>query len=138
MKAFVLCFLLLFSTTENAPTIDSFSKKAVEEHKEIAVYFSGSDWCTNCHQFSKAILAQDSVKDLLENHFVYYIADFPQRKKLEKETRLLNDSLAEKLNPEGHFPLLVITDEHWNIKAMIRKGEDMRKVMEKLQNNIPQ
>lgn len=94
--------------------------KAKSENKHIAVYFSGSDWCSICHQFKKKVLDAKEVDSLLNNKYVYHNADFPQRKKLEKELTATNEELAEKLNKEGVFPLLVIVDSDWNIKAKFR------------------
>jgi hypothetical protein len=40
------------------------------------------------------------------------LADFPRQKKnqLPKEKQELNDKLAEKYNPEGEFPYMVLLD----------------------------
>lgn len=107
-------------------------QRATNENKNIAIYFSGSDWCINCHQFSKSIINQDSVGAVLNEKFIYYNADFPQRKKLPNEVVSLNESLAEKLNPNGEFPVLVIADKEWNVVAKIYKGVTVQQALDKL------
>lgn len=87
-------------------------EKAMEKHQNIAVYFSGSDWCSSCRQFKEKVLSQPTIDSLLNHGYVFYVADFPQRKKLPDSTRVFNDFLAEKLNPAGIFPALVLTDEN--------------------------
>ena len=91
-------------------------EKAKEKHQNIAVYFSGSDWCSSCHQFRKNVLSQPAIDSLLQHGYVFYTADFPQRKKLPDSTRVFNDFLAEKLNPSGVFPALILTDENLTIQ----------------------
>lgn len=110
-----LLLLLSFKTM----ITNHIQTKAQQEKKNIVVYFSGSDWCSVCHKFKKSFLAQSKVDSLLNNHYVYYVADFPQRSKQDKETVTLNETLAEKLNPEGVFPLLVIADADLKIKEKI-------------------
>ena len=91
-------------------------QRATEEKKNIAVYFCGSDWCSSCHKFKSTVLAQPPIDSLLKQGYVFYEADFPQRKKQADSTKTLNDFLAEKLNPNGVFPALVISDESFRIK----------------------
>ncbi len=116
-------------------SLERLSGDARQHQKGIAVYFSGSDWCTNCHRFRHNVLEQDTVKALLDHGYVYYIADFPQRKKLAREEIALNEALAEKLNPEGVFPVLVLTDSNWNVKARIYNGNALDGILQKLKSN---
>jgi len=114
--------------------VEDLGKNAQAAHKNIAVYFSGSDWCVNCYGFKKKYLEQESIKTILENDFIYYNADFPQRKKLDKATVSVNEALAEKLNPEGVFPLLVIADAQLNILNTIKPGEQTEVVYQKIES----
>jgi thioredoxin-related protein len=114
----------------------SIVKKAKESNKYIAVYFSGSDWCAICHVFKNEFVEQKEVAPILNADFVYYNADFPQRKKLAKDITATNDVLAEKLNPNGIFPLLVIADENLNVKKVITKAMGYDKAMEALKESI--
>ncbi len=91
-------------------------EQARQKQQNIAVYFSGSDWCASCHKFKEKVLSQPTIDALLTKRYVFYVADFPQRKKLADSTRLLNEFLAEKLNPAGIFPSLIVADEHLTIQ----------------------
>ena len=113
----------------------SIQKKAKEEHKNIVVYFCGSDWCTVCHKFKNTVLADKKIDSLLLNNYIYYVADFPQRKKQSDTLKAINEALAEKLNKEGSFPKLVITNEQLSIKAVIKSSESNEAVFEKLKAN---
>jgi thioredoxin-related protein len=109
-------FLILFiaigilSSFRSSVSDNKIQLLAKESNKNVVIYFCGSDWCSICHKFKKNVLAKPSVDSVLKNDFVYYVADFPQRTKLEKEVSALNSELAEKLNTEGLFPKLVIAD----------------------------
>lgn len=137
---FILSFacILLFSATKTSTheATNALQNKATEAKKNIVVYFCGSDWCSLCNNFKKGFLSNSKVDSLLKNDYVYYIADFPQRKKLEKSVIELNESLAEKLNAEGHFPKLVIADEDLHIKAVILQTEPFETAYAKLKTNI--
>ncbi|MNU25671.1 Disulfide bond reductase DsbH precursor [compost metagenome] len=128
----LLSLILLMAPADKQP-LNRFTEQAVKEHKYIAVYFSGSDWCSHCHYFNNHILQQDSVQQLLNKHYIYYNADFPQRKKLPPEDKQLNDAWAEALNPEGAFPLFVICDEQLQIKSRITRSHTIEAVTDTLQ-----
>lgn len=131
MKYFLgicLCFFLPSGNT----IIEHLVAKSETENKLIAVYFSGSDWCSSCYKFKKNVLSDNQVEALLKSRYIYYNADFPQRTKLADSTVTANDFLAEKLNPEGLFPLLVIVDANWNIKAQYNNANLAADVQQQL------
>ncbi|RQO32283.1 hypothetical protein DBR32_01345 [Taibaiella sp. KBW10] len=133
MKSLLLSLLLLAGTiNKDNDYLAQFQSEAQEKNQNIAVYFSGSDWCSNCHYFKNKILNQEAVKATLDQKYIFYIADFPQRKKLPEAERKTNEALAEKLNPEGVFPLLVIVDKTFTVKTKIYKGNTLEKVVESL------
>ncbi len=134
--SFMLAFMM-FANPGNTTIID-LTTKANTENKNIAVYFSGSDWCTNCHKFKEQTLQLTEVNERLNRDYIYYTADFPQRKKLDTSTTEANKFLAERLNPGGEFPVLVITDSNWKVLAKIYKGNELNSVVDKLNNNIRQ
>lgn len=116
-----LLSLLLFIAPADQQKLKHFTEQAKKEHKYIAVYFSGSDWCVHCHAFDKQVLQRASVQQLLQEHYIFYNADFPQRKKLTADEQRQNEAWAEALNPEGLFPLLVICDEQLQVKQRITR-----------------
>jgi thioredoxin-related protein len=131
-----ICFIsIVIKAQTTTTTITNLQSKATQSQKNIAIYFCGSDWCSVCNNFKKSFLSNPKVDSLLKNNYVYYMADFPQRTKLEKSIVELNEALAEKLNPEGHFPKLVITDEQLKIKVVIFKNEAFETAYLKLENN---
>lgn len=112
--------------------ISEIKEEAVRDKKYVAVYFCGSDWCRSCLQFKSETLALPEVEGLLRERFVWYTADFPQHKKLDRQTVETNEFLAEKLNPQGIFPVLVIADTEWTVKARILKKEGPQSALEQL------
>lgn len=87
---------------------DSAFLRACIEKKPVFLIFSGSDWCPGCIRFEKKILDDSSFLAFAKENLVVLRADFPQRKKLPKDTLLQNEHLAELYNPKGQFPSLVI------------------------------
>lgn len=77
--------------------------------------FAGSDWCKPCIQFKRGILSSESFKSYSKDHLVVLYLDFPLKKanKLPEEQTRQNEQLADKYNPSGAFPniLLLSADE---------------------------
>jgi thioredoxin-related protein len=90
---------------ENAE--DAF-RLSVENNQPVLLIFSGSDWCAPCIRFEKKILADALFQDFAKQNLVVLNADFPQRKAMAASLQKQNDSLAEKYNPNGLFPHLVL------------------------------
>jgi len=132
MKLTIIAASFFLSLMPGDDITSGLQQKALSENKNIAVYFCGSDWCSICYKFKEETLQVPVIDSLINADFVYYTADFPQRKKLEKTIVTANEFLAEKLNPAGEFPVLVITDANWNVKAKIYRGNKKEVVIEKL------
>lgn len=92
-------------------------KIAQEKDKAIVLVFSGSDWCAPCIKLEKEIWESMDFKTYAEKHFVMVRADFPRRKKnkLPEEQQEKNNLLAEKYNPHGYFPLVVVMDKNASV-----------------------
>ena len=110
-----LLFLLLttglgLSFAPWQPDFESAKKLAADNHKNILLNFSGSDWCGPCIQLHKEVFESNAFKDLANQSLVLYKADFPRNKKnqLAKEVQQNNEALADKYNPLGKFPYTVI------------------------------
>jgi thioredoxin-related protein len=136
LQSLALCVICLLGTLAfKADKNIDLQTKAKSEHKNIVIYFAGSDWCVPCHQFRESFLKSAKVDSVLSKSYVYYLADFPQRTKLEKKVEELNEHLADKLNPEGVFPKLVIADENLNIISVVHKSTDYSTAYQQLLAN---
>ncbi len=101
----------------------TFSKK---EHKKIILIFSGSDWCKPCIQLKSEVLeSPDFIKNTATEYIFVHIDFKRNRKKVSKERIKYIEAIAEKYNPKGAFPYLVIFDENLKILRTINgyKGE---------------
>lgn len=92
-------------------------EQAREQNKKVLLVFSGSDWCVPCIKLEKEIWSSDYFKNNYKEHFVLLRADFPRRKKnqLPESQREKNAYLAEKYNPNGLFPLVLVLDADGNV-----------------------
>ncbi|MDC6385868.1 thioredoxin family protein [Flagellimonas taeanensis] len=85
--------------------------------KPIVLVFSGSDWCAPCIRLKKSILDTEEFKTYASKNYVLYNADFPRKKQnqLPEEKSGVNKMLAEKYNPKGYFPLVVVLDKNGSV-----------------------
>ena len=114
-KAFfllVMCAVQLLSAQDWKVDYKDALTQAKQEDKPLVLVFSGSDWCGPCIRLKKKILETTTFSSYAGDHYVLYNADFPRKKKnlLSKELMEVNKRLAEKFNPKGYFPLVVVLD----------------------------
>lgn len=118
-KTGFLLILIFFSYASLTAQIheqkDIAFEKAETENKPVFLIFSGSDWCLPCIKFEKEILNSSDFQEFAKNELVILKADFPQRKEQAEELVIQNELLAEKYNPEGYFPHLVLLDHEGNV-----------------------
>lgn len=135
MKKIVVAVCIFFAFSAQAQLWeDSFENalvKADTEDKPIVLVFSGSDWCGPCIRFKKKILESEEFVGFASDNYVLYNADFPKKKKnsLPSEKLDSNKGLAEKYNPKGYFPLVVVLDK--NESVLGKTGFDKKKSPEK-------
>lgn len=113
MKFITTSLLLLISNLLFSQNWQANYQKAEEqaraEQKAMIVVFSGSDWCAPCIKLDRTVWQSESFAKASEN-WVIYKADFPKKKQnqLPNELKAQNEKLAEKYNPNGIFPLVVM------------------------------
>jgi len=108
-----LVFVFLINILTPFLPIQSKNPVALQPAKTSAsknkfIVFSGSDWCKGCIQFRKKVMNDPSFESFAKENLEVVVADFPQRAKLAKEVVEQNEALAEKYNPKGVFPNLVL------------------------------
>ncbi len=110
----LLVFISLTSYSQDWHTnFDEATLVAQKEDKNIVMVFSGSDWCAPCIKLEKNIWESEDFKNHAKDNWVLLKLDFPKRKanKLSKEQQEHNDSLAEKYNKKGYFPLVLVLNK---------------------------
>ena len=85
---------------------------AKRDHKLVLLKFSGSDWCLPCIRMEKEVFSNDSFGHFAADNLVMVNADFPRlsRNKPDKSILRQNESLAERYDKDGHFPLTLLID----------------------------
>jgi len=86
---------------------------AAEHEKNILIVFAGSDWCRPCIQFKKEILESEDFISYATSDLIILYLDFPAKKinKLPIKQITHNENLAEKYNPQGAFPKIILVDK---------------------------
>jgi thioredoxin-related protein len=114
----LFCFLFgSLQAQEWQENFDDALALANDENKPIVLVFSGSDWCAPCIRLKRNILESEDFKNYAASHYVLYNADFPRKKKNQLPLEKLNSNkrLAEKYNPTGYFPLVVVMDKQESV-----------------------
>lgn len=108
--------LMVFSQDWETSYKNSITK-AQNQNKKIILVFQGSDWCGPCIKLSKEIWSTDEFIAYSKINYILIQADFPRKKKnaLEKEQQEINNFLAEKYNPNGYFPLVVVLNKNGEV-----------------------
>lgn len=117
MRYVVLVFTLFLSIGATAQDwkqdYDEALAQAANEDKPLILVFSGSDWCPPCKRLEKNVWSSEEFKSYSADKYVLYKADFPRKKANQLPQELLNQNkkLAEKYNPKGHYPLVLVLDK---------------------------
>lgn len=126
-KTLTIAFLLVLSFTfAQQKSFTNSLETAKSENKKVLLYFSGSDWCAPCVKFKKFIVNTPEFQTFASENLVLYNADFPRlsKNKLAKEVEKENETLADKYNSKGLFPLILLLDTEGNV---VKKWEEFPK-----------
>lgn len=123
-KVFVSIFFFasisLNSWSKEPKKLASAIETSKTTHQHILLYFSGSDWCRPCIRLSKEVLNTKEFKDFAGKNLLILQVDFPRGRNLTREEVLENIQLAEKYNPDGVFPLLVLLDDNLEVLTSLK------------------
>ncbi len=125
MKTLFTTLFLFIASISFAQTwttdFEQAKKQATAENKKIILVFQGSDWCAPCIKLDQEIWQSTEFKEYAATNYVMLKADFPRRRKnkLDKAQQAKNDSLAEKFNPNGNFPLVVVLNNEGKVLKKI-------------------
>ncbi|MCP9237634.1 thioredoxin family protein [Lewinella sp. JB7] len=112
----LLTVLIVLACLANAaaqfwsPDYAAAQRLAEEKGKHLVLVFSGSDWCAPCIKLEREIWQDATFQTEADADFVFYRADFPRKRANQLSTALAdrNASLAERYNPGGSFPLVMV------------------------------
>jgi len=118
-----LLFLVMVGSAQTITQLDSAIwqkdyaaalSQSKETGKPVLMVFSGSDWCKPCIMLREQIFVQDGFSEWAKNNVVCVCLDFPAQKKnrLPQVLQEQNESLAERFNPNGIFPLVVLLNSN--------------------------
>lgn len=119
-KHLFLVLLTIGGIISSASAQQQFSEilsSAKDSGKNVLIVFSGSDWCIPCIRMEKQVFTAELFREFASDHLMIVHADFPRLKKnqLSKEQQSVNESLAEKYNSKGSFPMTVLIDPEGNV-----------------------
>ena len=114
----MLLFIVTIGYSQEWKTNFEVAKiEATNQNKNILLVFSGSDWCGPCIKLDRDIWKSACFMEFAKNNLILERADFPKKKQnqLTPEIKELNQSLAEKYNKDGMFPLVVVVNKNGKV-----------------------
>ena len=114
----MLLFLVTIGYSQEWKTnFETAKTEAAKQNKNILLVFSGSDWCGPCIKLDRDIWKSAEFMEYAKNNLILERADFPKKKsnQLSPEIRKMNQSLAEKYNKDGMFPLVIVLDKNGKV-----------------------
>jgi thiamine biosynthesis lipoprotein len=141
MTSSIFMILLNFATL-GQPVLRS-SAYELKTEKNFAkirfIVFSGSDWCKNCIVFRKKVLASPTFQAFARENLEIITADFPQRIQLSKDLVAKNEALAEKYNPKGEFPkLILVSDNDSDFKVINYTNQTPEEFISEVKRLLPE
>lgn len=123
LGVFTLALFQAFSQTDPAATsewltnLEEAQAVSQQSSRPILMVFSGSDWCKPCILLRRKVFNSPEFQAYAETNLVLLELDFPAQKKnkLSKEQTTHNEALADKFNPKGAFPLVVVINHEEQI-----------------------
>lgn len=119
----IICFLVtsIVSAQDWKTSLEDAKTEAAKDAKNIILVFSGSDWCAPCIKLDRSIWQSDAFKKASSENWILLKADFPKKKAnaLSEEQTKINQELAEKYNPEGSFPKVVILNNEGKVLGIM-------------------
>ena len=115
MKKFLVCLLTVFTVGLFAQGLqwqqdyDEALRLSKESGKPVFAFFTGSDWCGWCIKLDREILSKRDMVKYLNDNFILFKADFPQKNPPPENIMMKNRELMQKYGVRG-FPTIVITD----------------------------
>lgn len=115
--AMFLALITSFSLSAQTIQFDSLRTEANIQQKEILLYFSGSDWCGPCIRFKRDFISTPNFSAFAEDNLLLYNVDFPRKRANQPSKAIVknNEVLADKYNPRGTFPLILLLDAEGKI-----------------------
>jgi len=142
--AIFLFSLFIFLTPEPSNPIaqwhtefETAQAEALSEEKFILMVFSGSDWCKPCIRLKQEVFQTHDFQQYASEHLSLLNVDFPRRKKhqVADEVQQYRNSLAEKYNPTGLFPKVLLLDPDGKFRQEINyKGGGLTAFLDEIKD----
>lgn len=119
MKKLIVLFMAPFFLTAQAELstgientwltdYETALSKAEKAHKNILVYFTGSDWCAPCKRLKKDFFDTAAFEEISQDYVLLYI-DIPMDRNLISAEQLAhNKEISSRYNRKNAVPLLTI------------------------------
>ncbi|NQX84392.1 MAG: thioredoxin family protein [Flavobacteriaceae bacterium] len=123
---FLAIILLPFHKITWETNVENALQNIKNTDKTVLLYFSGSDWCKPCIQLKTDVFETALFADYANEKLELVNIDFKRDQSDTSKTIITyNESIAERYNPKGYFPFVVVLDSSGTILKQIDgfKGE---------------
>lgn len=120
-----ILLILTFTACNNGQTPNNLNWKtnleeavaqAQKENKAVLVNFTGSDWCKWCMKLNDEVFTQSEFESYAEKNLILVRLDFPRNIPQSNETKLYNNTLAQRYGIQG-FPTILVFDNQGQLVA---------------------
>jgi thioredoxin-related protein len=99
--------------------LETALQKAKTENKAVLVNFTGSDWCQWCIKLSNEVFSQPDFEKYAEENLILVKLDFPKSIEQSNETKMYNNSLAQKIW-SSRISYSLIIQLNWGVSSANR------------------
>lgn len=90
--------------------------EARQQHKDVLLNFTGSDWCIFCMKLDKEVFSKAGFQRLAKDNLKLVEIDFPEGRSLPGNIAQQNARLKSQFNVQG-FPTIILVDPQGRERA---------------------
>jgi len=83
--------------------------QARQEHRQLLLDFTGSDWCVWCHKIDAEVFSRPEFAAYARQHFILVKLDFPKSRPLPDAVKQQNARLKARFKVRG-YPTIIVLD----------------------------
>jgi thiol-disulfide isomerase/thioredoxin len=113
MRLLALAWILLAQLAAADPwrtDLATAQAEAAAAGRDVAVLFTGSDWCPPCMHMEEAIFSQSAFHAAVADRLILVKLDFPRQRPMDPEVLAVQEAAMRRLALEQAFPTLLLLD----------------------------
>jgi thiol:disulfide interchange protein len=92
--------------------------QAKSEHRNVFLFFTGSDWCPWCQRLDGEVLSTEAFKSYAEKKLILVKVDFPRQLPQSEELQNQNRALQDQYQIQGYPTVIVLNPDGTPVKTL--------------------